>query len=134
MPMKTTFEIGRPSGASARIRHTWSTISAARRLRRKPMKPVAQKLHAIAQPTWVETHNVVRSSSGITTASIRAPSPATSTAFAVPSTERSTRSSSSAESSHSEPSRARSACPRSVICSGSSTPRRYSQAASCSAR
>jgi hypothetical protein len=123
MPMNTTFVRRRPGSSSSRMRHTWSTISPARRLRAKPSAPVAQKLHASGQPTWVETHSVVRSSSGISTASTSAPSRARSAALSVPSRERCTESTSRARASHCCASRSRSSRPRSVIAAKSSTPR-----------
>src|SRR2546422_3243682 len=41
------------------------------RLRRKPIRPVAQNTQPRAQPTWDETHSVRRVPSGISTDSIR---------------------------------------------------------------
>jgi hypothetical protein len=105
------------------MRHTWSTISAVLRFRVKPMEPVAQKLHAIGHPTWVDTQSVVRSSSGISTDSMRAPSRARSSPLTVPSAARRIPSSSRARVSHSASRRARSASGRSVIRDGASTPR-----------
>ena len=66
---------------------TWPTISPAVRLRSTPMVPVKQKAQPKPQPTWVETHRVRRSSSGMSTAWIRAPSPSRSTSFSLPSWE-----------------------------------------------
>ena len=87
MPMNTMLVMRRLSGSSAAMRTTCSTISATVRFRTSPILPVAQNEHASGQPTWVETHSVVRLSSGISTASSTAPSFATSAALIVPSIE-----------------------------------------------
>jgi hypothetical protein len=72
--MKTA-PVARP-GASSRTRRKASTISQARRFLDSPSRPVAQKAHAIAQPTCEErqTVNVEGLRSGMRTASLSAPS------------------------------------------------------------
>ena len=74
MPMNTRLRLGERRGSAKRIACTWATISLAVRLRPAPQKPVTQKRHASAQPAWLETHNVWRPRSGMSTASIVAPS------------------------------------------------------------
>ena len=88
MPMKTTLVIRRSGGE--RLAHAADLVDdlGGERLRVKPSAPVAQNEQASGQPTWVETQSVVRSSSGISTDSTRAPSRARSTPFRVPSAER----------------------------------------------
>ena len=79
MPIITTFETSRgrsvadapavpaasqsPSRSRAII--TWPTISPGVRLRTKRWVPVWQNEHVSVQPTWLETHNVPRSVSGM---------------------------------------------------------------------
>ncbi len=82
MPMKTTFDTARtpspdgtrpsvgavPPGKSpsrSRATSTWATISAAIRLRAQAWVPVWQKVQLRVQPTWLETHSVPRSVSGM---------------------------------------------------------------------
>mmetsp|Transcript_56975 Transcript_56975/g.150120 ORF Transcript_56975/g.150120 Transcript_56975/m.150120 type:complete len:210 (+) Transcript_56975:191-820(+) len=83
MPMKTTLDTsGSPSSRARRLaRYTWASISAEERERTRPIRPVAQKTHARAQPTWLEIQRVVRSRfdsvclfDGIKTASTELPS------------------------------------------------------------
>ena len=50
---------------------TWPTISAAVRSLKKPILLVTQKAQDILHPIWVDTHNVLRSSSGMNTLSMR---------------------------------------------------------------
>ena len=97
------------------------------RLRENPIAPVAQNVQAIAQPTCVDTHSVVRDGSGISTASICASSAVRRIALTVPSFERSTRSTSSDRVCHSCSSFCRSARSRLVISDSFSTPWVYSQ-------
>ena len=68
---------------------TCPTISAVVRLRAYPPFPVAQKLHRMGQPTWLETHTVSRvpSREGIPTVSITWPSARRRSSFWVPSAE-----------------------------------------------
>src|SRR5258706_407167 len=63
-------------GASSRTAIHCATISHGSRLRIRPRRPVAQKVHPIAQPAWLEmqTVNFPAASSGIRTASASAPS------------------------------------------------------------
>jgi len=89
MPMKTRLRISQPS--TARTVTTWATISAALRLRSRPMRPVSQKVQPMRQPTWEEMHNdqvdCWPSSPrriGMRTHSISKPSWVRSTALAVP--------------------------------------------------
>ena len=82
MPMKTTFDTARtpsPDGTSpsvggvppgkspsrSRATRTCATISAAIRLRAQAWVPVWQKVQLRVQPTWLETHSVPRSVSGM---------------------------------------------------------------------
>ena len=81
MPMNTMFETKRPpsvgtkapSGGVApgqsprrsRATTSWATISAAVRLRTRRCVPVWQKEQVSVQPTWLETHSVPRSTSGM---------------------------------------------------------------------
>src|SRR5664279_2328275 len=75
IPWNTT-PCTRPCGKRARTTRTCSTISHAARLRCSPSLPVAQNAQPSAQPTCELTHTVNRCgfSSGIRTASNRAPS------------------------------------------------------------
>ena len=52
-----------PSRSRATI--TWPTISPAVRLRTSRWVPVWQKVQVSVQPTWLETHSVPRSVSGM---------------------------------------------------------------------
>jgi hypothetical protein len=60
MPMNTTLSTRRLPAAWA-ARTTCSTISPVDRWRSNPTCPVAQKLHPIAQPAWLDTQTVLRS-------------------------------------------------------------------------
>ena len=126
MPMNTILVSG--VRASLRIQsrtaHTWLTISAVVRLRRKPMAPVRQKVQPMAQPTWEETHRVLRSSSGMSTDSITAPSSRRKANLTAPSPERSTRASAKRLMRAEVASTLRNSLARSVICSNSVTPGR----------
>ena len=78
IPMKTTLvsagASGRFSFSQRRVRTNCSRISPAERLRLKPRRPVRQKAHFMAQPTWVLTQREFRPSAGMRTHSTRAPS------------------------------------------------------------
>ena len=52
-----------PSRSRATI--TWPTISPGVRLRTRRCVPVWQKVQVSVQPTWLDTHKVPRSTSGI---------------------------------------------------------------------
>ena len=72
MPMNTTW-LGR-SPITSRTLSTWSTISCTASERCRPPLPVAQKLQAIGQPTWLLTQTVRRPSAGMPTVSMLSPS------------------------------------------------------------
>ena len=93
----------------------------------KPILPVRQKPQSIAQPTWLEMQNVIAGVSGMNTDSMRRPSASSSRNFCVPSEEMSRETRRGAVKANSAASRARSSRLRSVICSGSVTPRRCTQ-------
>ena len=65
----------RPSGwlghspSESRASITWPTISAGVRLRTSRIVPVWQKRQLSVQPTWLDTHKVPRSASGMNTIS-----------------------------------------------------------------
>ena len=60
MPMNTML-VSRRGRAARTATATCSRISPGVRWRRKPDCPVAQKLHAMAHPAWLDTHTVDRS-------------------------------------------------------------------------
>ena len=68
-PVGTTPSVGRvPPGQSpsrSRATITWPTISPAVRLRTSRCVPVWQNEQVSVQPTWLETHSVPRSVSGM---------------------------------------------------------------------
>ena len=68
-PVGTTPSVGRvPPGQSpsrSRATITWPTISPAVRLRTRRCVPVWQNVQLSVQPTWLETHSVPRSVSGM---------------------------------------------------------------------
>ena len=68
-PVGITPSVGRvPPGQSprrSRATITWPTISSAVRLRTRRCVPVWQKEQVSVQPTWLETHSVPRSVSGM---------------------------------------------------------------------
>ena len=66
---------------------TWPTISAGVRLRTSRIVPVWQKRQLSVQPTWLETHRVPRSASGMKTISKSWPSWVRSSHLRVPSVE-----------------------------------------------
>jgi len=75
MPIITMLVGRRPSGwlghspSESRASITWPTISPAVRLRTSRIVPVWQKRQLSVQPTWLETHSVPRSASGMNTIS-----------------------------------------------------------------
>ena len=86
IPMNTMFLISKPvrpvHGSSTWKRAAWScaAISAADRLRIRPICAVSQKRQPMAQPTWLETQSVrvvvpSRWRIGMTTLSVSRPSP-----------------------------------------------------------
>jgi hypothetical protein len=68
-PVGMTPSVGRvPPGQSpkrSRATITWPAISPAVRLRTSRWVPVWQNVQVSVQPTWLETHSVPRSVSGI---------------------------------------------------------------------
>ena len=68
-PLGITPSVGRvPPGQSprrSRATITWPTISPAVRLRTSRCVPVWQNVQVSVQPTWLDTHKVPRSVSGI---------------------------------------------------------------------
>ena len=83
MPMKTMLVTARDAGprgheavgrrgrgqgkspSRSRATMSWATISFAVRLRTSFCVPVWQKVQVSVQPTWLETHSVPRSLSGM---------------------------------------------------------------------
>ena len=55
----------RPVAERSRATITWPTISPAVRLRTSRCVPVWQNVQVSVQPTWLDTHSVPRSLSGI---------------------------------------------------------------------
>ena len=131
IPMKTTFETWAASrSAAVAASVTWSTISSSVRLRPAPSCAVAQNLHPSAQPTWLDTHTVRRPRAcAMDTVSIRAPSPARSAHFTVPSREAALASGTTAHRSSDSPTSSRSALGQLVTPSQSDAPRRFASAA-----
>ncbi len=80
MPIMTMLVSMRPSGelghspSASRASITWPTISAGSRLRTSFIVPVWQKRQLRVQPTWLDTHSVPRSASGMNTISKSWPS------------------------------------------------------------
>ena len=94
MPIYTRFRMmglsGRVSPSHARAACTCPRISPMLMLRVKPSLPVLQKVQAMAQPTWVDRHWVMRvvpalSVLGISTVSTCSPSARRSRNLTVPS-------------------------------------------------
>ncbi len=93
MPMNTTFETPRPKRSCAipSAMSTCPAISPASRFCRKPIVPVAQNEHAIAQPTCEDTQTVRRraspssSKSGMSTVSTCRPEASVRSSLMVPS-------------------------------------------------
>ena len=83
MPMNTALV----SSPASSIAKNWFRISAADRFPWKPWRPVMQNWQFILQPAWELTQSVLRSSSGIITASMPEPSPKGKRYFRVPSRE-----------------------------------------------
>ena len=83
--MTTRLVILSAAGKRLRSRITCSTISPRVRFRSTPFNPLAQKTHPIPQPTWVLMQTVRRSSSAISTHSIRRPSRQARSSLSVPS-------------------------------------------------
>ena len=88
MPMKTTLlrRCGVAAGslpASRRPHTTCDAISPTVRLLRRPIWPVAQKVHPIAQPACDDTQTVTRSRYPIRTASITCVPPSLRSALRV---------------------------------------------------
>ena len=86
MPMKTML-VGLSSGFRSTISRTWPAISNGVRLRRKPIRPVAQKAQRRAQPACEEMQSVRRLPVGISTDSIASPSASRQRYFRVPSAD-----------------------------------------------
>jgi len=84
--MNTTL-VGACAASRRMISRTCPAISAADRLRRQPIAPVAQNTHPSAHPTWDEMHNVRRLPSGMSTDSTASPSARVHRNFSVPSDE-----------------------------------------------
>ena len=93
MPIMTMLVSIRPSGelghspSASRASITWPTISAGSRLRTSFIVPVWQKRQLSVQPTWLDTHNVPRSASGMNTISKSWPSWVRSSHLRVPSVD-----------------------------------------------
>jgi hypothetical protein len=87
MPINTMLNVvSRMFNASTSTR-TWPTISPAVRFRTRPIFPVRQNAHAIAQPTCVEMQNVMAGVSGMNTDSIVRASARRRRNFSVPSVD-----------------------------------------------
>ena len=84
IPMNTTL-VGLSAGSRSTISRACATISNALRLRRNPIRPVAQNVHPSAHPAWDETQSVRRAPDGISTDSIASPSSSRQRNFRVPS-------------------------------------------------
>ena len=99
-------------------------ISSTRSWRRRPSRAVEQNRHAMAHPTWEETHSVSRWRSGMRTLSTSSPSPRRSANFRVPSVDRESTATSTAGPEISAASAERSAAGRLFIPAGSGVARR----------
>ena len=84
--MNTMF-VGLRAGSRSTSSRTCPAISLAERLRRNPMRPVAQNTQPSAQPACDEMHNVRRLPSGMRTDSIASPSSSAQRNFWVPSVD-----------------------------------------------
>ena len=127
MPMNTTC-VGRAVGSSRPKPYTWSTTSPTVRLRASPIRPVAQKVQAIAQPACVETQTESRFApsgevAGIATVSISWPSARRTSRLRVPSRETAWTTRSPDRSRYRSARAARSRAGRSVISSQEPTSR-----------
>ena len=58
MPMNTRLKRSAGQLRNSPIAITWPTISSTRRLRVRPISPVAQNEHLRAHPTWAERQSV----------------------------------------------------------------------------
>ena len=116
IPMNTTL-VGVVVGSRRTASRTWPVISPAERLRRNPIRPVAQNTHPRAHPTWDEMHSVRRVLSGISTDSIASPSASFQRNFSVPSLDCWAASQVSRASGNASASCARSVAGRSVASS-----------------
>jgi hypothetical protein len=93
MPIMTMLVSMRPSGldghspSASRASITWPTISPASKLRTSFIVPVWQKRQLSVHPTWLDTHKVPRSASGMKTISKSWPSWVRSSHLRVPSDE-----------------------------------------------
>src|SRR5205814_1459015 len=114
IPMNTTL-VGASSGSSRITSRTWAAISAALKLRRNPIRPVAQNTQPNAHPTCDEMHSVRRLPSGISTDSTASPSPRSQRYFSVPSAERCRAESASRRSGNAAASAARSAADKAGV-------------------
>ena len=128
MPIITMLVRRRPSGelghspSESRASITWPTISAAVRLRTSFIVPVKQKRQLSVQPTWLETHSVPRSASGMNTISYSSPAERSSH-LRVPSVETCASITSGRPTTNCASSPSRSGFDRSDICANSVTPR-----------
>jgi hypothetical protein len=126
MPMRTRLSTGPPASRSPN--RNCPAISPEERSRTKPLRPVAQKGHPRAQPTWVEAQSVRRPDPPRRTVSIRSPSRSRRRNFRVASIrERRSRRTSGPAKTNRLASSGLSSLERSVIPAGSETPRPHSQ-------
>ena len=129
MPIITMLVSSRPSGcdghspSASRASMTWPTISAGLRLRTSRIVPVWQKVQLSVQPTWLDTHSVPRSASGMNTISKSLPSAVRSSHLRVPSDESCASTTSGREITKRSASHGCCALAMSVIAAKSLTPR-----------
>ena len=109
---------------TSRASMTWPTISPGSRLRTSRWVPVWQNRQVSVQPTWLDTHSVPRSSSGMWTPSISWPSVRRISHLRVPSADSCARLMSGRLTASRSASPVRNALPRSVIRPKSVAPRR----------
>ena len=102
---------------------TWPTISPGVRLRTSRIVPVWQNVQLSVQPTWLETHSVPRSASGMNTISKSWPSAVRSSHLRVPSVECCASTTSGRPMTNRSVSHGRMVLAMSVIASNSVTPR-----------
>ena len=122
------------SPRASRASITWPTISPGVRLRTRRMVPVWQNRQFSVQPTWLDTHSVPRSASGMNTISKSCPSAVRSSHLRVPSLECWASTISGRPITKRSASQGRMVLAMSVIASNSVTPRWYSQWKTCLAR
>mmetsp|Transcript_29603 Transcript_29603/g.74030 ORF Transcript_29603/g.74030 Transcript_29603/m.74030 type:complete len:259 (-) Transcript_29603:69-845(-) len=136
IPMKTTLLSRSPRDLSSMAkRAACSKISSEVSWREKPICPVAQKVHPIAQPTCDEMHAVrLKSSYGMRTDSMSAPSPSLHSLLTVPSCESCSCSTCKPPTFTCAANFARSASGRLAITPKSVSPRSYTHSRSCFAR